>query len=198
MSLSKQNLDLATQYFLGNTEMLDKKDDDFKNWFLTYASDNNSSTVREAVTLHYLGYESYTAKHGADGFDPKTGRQKEVKPKFVTEGNKISSSGNFNDMTMELLEKKKDLDVICSLFSGNRLIYIVEFPISVINEKLKQPIVNAQAGRRVVCPFNYMNYDTDELIVHYLDVDTMKKHNCLPKNHMIMLETRNKKNDTII
>jgi hypothetical protein len=198
MSLSVENLNLATQFFLGNTEMLDKKDEDFKNWFITYASDNNSSTVREAVTLHYLGYESYEAKHGADGFDPNTGRQKEVKPKFVTEGNKVSSSGNFNDMTMELLEKKKDLDVICSLFSGNRLIYIVEFPISVINEKLKQPIINAKIGRRVVCPFNYMNYDSDELIVHYLDVDTMKSHNCLPKNHMMMLESRNKKNEKVI
>lgn len=189
MELSNQNLHIATEYFLGNTSLLDKKDADYRNLFLTYASDNNSSTLREAITMHYLGYTQYADKHGADGFDSKTGRKKEVKPRFV-DGSKISTSGNFNDMTMELLEKKKDLDVICSLFSKDRLIYIVEFPLTVIYEKLKQPIVNAKLGKRVVCPFSYTNYDSDELVIHYLDKENMIAHDCLSKKHRIMLESR--------
>jgi hypothetical protein len=189
--ISEKNLNIITQYFLGNTEPFDSMDDDWKNLMLAYATDNNSSTVREAVTLHYLKYTSYTEKHGADGFDPTTNRQKEVKPKYVELGKKISSSGNFNDMTMDLLEQKKDYDIVCSLFAGYRLAYIVEFPISVIYEHLKKPIIKAKIVKRVVCPFNYLNYDSDQLIVHYLNKDIIKEQDCLSKKHMIMLESRN-------
>lgn len=191
--ISEKNLNIITQYFLGNTELFDRMDDDWKNLMLAYATDNNSSTIREAVTLHFLNYTSYTEKHGADGFDPKTNRQKEVKPKYVEFGKKIGSSGNFNDMTMELLEEKKDYDIICSLFAGDKLAYIVEFPISVIYEHLKQPIIKAKIGKRVVCHFNYLNYDSAELIVHYLNEHTIYEQNCLSKKHMIMLESRNAK-----
>lgn len=191
--LSNKNLEIITQYFLGNTALFDAMDDDWKNLMLSYATDNNSSTIREAVTLHYLKYQSYSEKHGADGFDPVTNRQKEVKPKYVEFGKKMSSTGNFNDMTLPLLESKKDLDIVCSLFAGSRLVYIVEFPISVIYEHLKKPIVNAKLGKRVVCPFNYKHYDSDELVVHYLSEDTINEQNCISKNHKIMLESRNDK-----
>lgn len=190
MNLSKQNLDLATQYFLGDTTMLDQKDDDFKNLFLSFASDNNSSTMREAVTLHYLGYDSYSQKHGADGINPKTNKQIEVKPKFLSEG-KLGNTGNFNDMTMDLLNKKIDFNVVCSLFFQSRLIYIVEFPLTTIYEKLKEPIINAKAGKRVVCQFNYLNYDTDDLVIHYFNEELAKQYNCLSKPHLQMLTRHN-------
>jgi len=80
MELSKRNLKLATKFFTGDTTDFDQKDDDFKNLFRAYASDSNSSSIREAVTLDFLGYEQYSAKHGADGFDPVNQCQKEVNP----------------------------------------------------------------------------------------------------------------------
>lgn len=188
-NLSNNNLEIATQYFLGNTKALDAKDDDYKNLFLTFATDNNSSTVREQVTLHYLGYQPYQEKHGADGIDVKTSRQKEVKPKFLHNGT-LGNSGNFNDLTLELLEKKKDYDMVCSLFYQSHLVYIVEFPIAVIFEKLKKPINKAKLGRRVVCHFNYIDYNTDELHVHYYNKKVVDEVKCLSKKHKIMLESR--------
>lgn len=191
MELSKENLELFTQFFLGNTKNVDKMPPMFKNLFLAYASDNNSSTIREAVTLHYLGYEQYTAKHGADGIDNKTGRLKEVKPRYLVEGTKLSNSGNFNDMTLELLEKKKDFDIICSLFCGTKLVYIVEFPMDAIYERLKEPIVNAKVGKRVVCHFGYKDYSNSNLIVHYLNEDLLPM--CVSKGHQALLESKHDK-----
>jgi hypothetical protein len=189
MNLSKKNLDVITQYFLGNTSPMDAMDEDYKNLMLCYATDNNSSTVRELVTLNFLGYEPYFEKHGADGYDPKTNRKIEVKPRYLETG-KISSSGNFNDMTMELLESKKDFNIVCSLFAKNKLVYIVEFPIAVIWEKLKKPIVEAKIGKRVVCPFGYNNYDHKDLVIHYYDPDAVLEYNCLSKDHKKLLESK--------
>lgn len=189
MELSQKNLDIITQYFLGNTTLLDAMDDDYKNLMLSYATDNNSSTIRELTTLNFLGYKPYTQKHGADGYDPVTNKQIEVKPRYLEQG-KISSSGNFNDMTMELLESKKDFNIVCSLFSRNKLIYIVEFPISVIWEQLKKPIVNAKAGKRVVCHFGYNHYSDDQLIVHYYNPVAVEEQSCLSKDHKKLLESK--------
>ena len=190
MNLSIANLELATQYFLGDKTLLNTKDEYYKNLFLSYVSDNNSSTMRELVTMHYLKYKSYDQKHGADGYDPKTGKNKEVKPRFIQYG-KLGNSGNFNDMTIDLLAKKKDFDVVCSLFSQDRLIYIVEFPIMEIYAQLQKPILSASIGRRVVCHFSYSHYDCHNLIVHYFDAESAIRHKCLSAPHFKMLERRN-------
>lgn len=188
MELTRENLYIATEYFKGNTAPFDAKDNDYKNLFLTFATDNNSSSVREAVTMNFLGYTQHAAKHGADGVNPVTGQEVEVKPKYIAEGKTLSSVvGNFNDMTMQLLEKKKDYSVVCSCFSSSRLIYVVEFPISVIYEKLKLPIVNAVAGRRVVSHFSYKDYDHDLLKVHYYDDETATSTKILSAPHRAML-----------
>jgi hypothetical protein len=189
MELNTTNLNIVTQYFLGNTAPLDAMNDDYKNLLLSYATDNNSSTIREAVTLHFLGYKSYSEKHGADGVNLATNTPIEVKPRLIESG-KISSSGNFNDMTMELLEKKKDFNIVCSLFSKDKLIYIVEFPIASIWEHLKKPIVNAKVGRRVVCQFGYKHYSNDSLIVHYYNPSAVAEHDCLSKDHKKLLESK--------
>lgn len=187
MELSLNNLKLATAFFTGNTAEFDKKDDDFKNLFRTYASDSNSSSIREAVTLDFLGYEQYTAKHGADGYDPKNNRQKEVKPRFFKEGSKAQIGGNFNDMTLDLLAKKRDMDVICSTFVEDRLVCVVEFPFTVIEDKIKQPINNAKQGKRVVCSFSHVAFqDSPDMIIHYYDTDTVNKYGCFPeKTHKL-------------
>lgn len=189
--LIKDDLEIATQYFLGNTAAVDALGPTFKRWFLAYASDNNSSSIREAITLHYLGYTQNSAKHGADGVNPMTNQEVEVKPKYIAEGKTLSSSvGNFNDMSLELLEKKKDYSIIGSLFSPNRLIYVVEFPMSSIYGVLEKQILEKMAGKpgkRVVCPFSYNHYDNNLLKVHYYDEETAKATKILSKPHQEML-----------
>lgn len=185
MMLSKNNLKLVTNFFLGNTKCFDKKDDEYKNLLLAYATDNNSSTLRELATMNYLKYKSFTEKLGPDGIDLETGVFKEVKPKTIKSDKKSGGSGNFNDMTLELLEKKKDYDIICSLFKDSRFVYIVEFPMSSIYEKLKQPILKAKLGKRVVCNFSYKDYDPDVLKVHYLNKELI--HSSVSKKHAKLL-----------
>jgi len=188
-SLSQKNLDMLTQYCIGNTEQFEQKDEDYKNIVLSWMSDVNSSSVRELITLNYLKYEKLEKKHGADGFDPINQRYKEVKPRSIFEG-KIASSGNFNDMTLNLIERKKDFDVICSLFFQNRLVYIVEFPFSRIEEKIKVPVNKATLGRRIVSTFTYKDYDCDDLRIHYYDRELVGSSKCLSKKHIEMLSRR--------
>jgi hypothetical protein len=191
MDISNKNIKLATRYFLGDTTLFDGKDADYRNLFMAYASDSNSSTLREAVTLHFLNYERYPAKHGADGFDTKTGRQKEVKPRYFTAGSRAMLGGNFNDMSMELLEKKQDYDIICSTFIGNRLVAVVEFPMRVIYEKLKKPIIDAKPGKRVVCHFSNTAFqDSDQLTIHYYDGPYINRNNCFSKKTAMLLESK--------
>ena len=185
MLLSEKNLKLVTNFFMGSDREFNKKDDDYKNLFLSYATDNNSSTLRELSTMHYLGYKSFTEKQGPDGIDEKTGRLKEVKPKTIYDNKKAGGSGNFNDMTIELLDKKKDLDVICSLFKDSKFVYIVEFPLSLIYKKMKDRIKKAKKGKRVVCSFSYKDYESNELIVHYINQDLLETS--VSKNHAKML-----------
>ena len=91
MNYTYEDLEFATQYFLGKTKAFDAESNICKSFFLNHASDNNSSTIRELVTLHYLGYQSFTEKHGPDGIDTKTGRLKEVKPRYLKEGQKLNT-----------------------------------------------------------------------------------------------------------
>ena len=193
MNYTYEDLEFATQYFLGKTKAFDAESNICKSFFLNHASDNNSSTIRELVTLHYLGYQSFLEKHGADGIDTKTGRLKEVKPRYLKEGQKLNThSGNFNDMTFKLLEKKKDYDMVCSLFYESHLIYIVEFPISLIFEHLKEQLrkqIENNRNRKVL-HFGYSNYDSDELIVHYYNKNVAYATNCLSKPHLIMLDSQ--------
>ena len=198
MELSENNLKIATEFFIGDTTNFDKKDDDYKNLFRAYASDKNSSSIREAVTLSFLGYERYKLKHGADGVDKTTGRQKEVKPRyFYSGGKKVNIGGNFNDMTMELLDKKKEFDIICSVFVDDRLILVVEFPISVIFEKLKKPIIKATLGnkatlgKRVVCNFSNTSFqDSSEMVIHRYDADFINKNKSLAGRTALFFENK--------
>jgi hypothetical protein len=193
MELSENNLKIATEFFIGDTTNFDKKDDDYKNLFRAYASDKNSSSIREAVTLSFLGYERYKLKHGADGVDKTTGRQKEVKPRYFSSSEKVKAKigGNFNDMTMELLDKKKEFDIICSVFVDDRLVLVVEFPISVIFEKLKKPIIKATIGKRVVCNFSNTSFqDSSEMVIHRYDADFINKNKSLAGRTALFFEKK--------
>lgn len=181
MNLSESNIKIAIDYSTRGIVALNDKDEDFINLFLSYFSDKNSSSLRESVTLMYCGYVKNQSKHGADGYDSSNGRMKEAKPSYIGEGKKLGSSGNFNDMTMELLEKKKDYDIIDSVFHCGRLAYIVEFPLIDIYDVLSKPILNAKIGRRVVCHFKYSDYANSNLKIHYYNPSITKM--CLQTKH---------------
>lgn len=189
--LSDKNIDLAIKYSLGDDSAFNNLDPDYRNLFLAILSDSNSSMLREAMILRMLNYISYPEKHGMDGYCPVTGKQKEVKPRFIVEGEKVGRSGNFNDMTPELLDKKDGCDVICAAFHEGKLLYIVEFPYEVIKPRLREKIDNAVVGRRVVCDFGYKHYDSDELQVKYLNESLIEETNSLSKPHFNMLKKRN-------
>ena len=188
--LSDENVDLAIKYAKGDEHALDNISEGHRNCILAMFSDVNSSMLREAMTLRLLNYISYPEKHGMDGYCPITNKQKEVKPRWLNEGQKLSSSGNFNDMTHLLLDKKDDCDVICSAFYQDNLMYVVEFPYQLIKPRLKRTVDRAVVGRRVVCGFSWKDYDADDLKVHYLDEALITKTNSLSKNHLKMLVER--------
>jgi desulfoferrodoxin (superoxide reductase-like protein) len=109
--------------------------------FQMYMSDSNSSTLRETITVLVAGYDPVAGKHGRDAIDPVTGKAKEVKPKSYT-GTPTNGSGCFNDYTRDRFEKdmKDGLDILHSLFVGDRLAYVVEFSIMAVQEKLDKHI----------------------------------------------------------
>ncbi len=182
------NINLALQVVTGDKELFDKQDENYKNLLIASLHDNNSSTLRELIMMRYLGYESYSEKLGADGIDNATGTLIEVKPKYIQRNKKMGGSGNFNDLTMMLLEKKKDYSIVCGAIYDIKLVYIVEFPMSVIYNHLQKPINKAKAGKRVVAQFGYKQYNTDLLKIHYLNEEII--YECLSKPHANMLKKR--------
>lgn len=188
--LSNENIDLAIQYALGDNSAFDNLVEGYRNLFLTYLSDSNSSTLRETMVLQFLKYKCHDTKHGMDGYCTITGRQKEVKPCFVVEGQKVSSSGKFNDVTTELLNKKDGCDVVCSAFYEGRFLYIVEFPFELIKAVLQTKVDNAVIGRRVQADFGWKHYDNDQLKVWYFNESLAKDTNSLSKPHFNMLKER--------
>lgn len=188
MILNDFNINLVVQVLKGDTELFDKQEENYKNLVMSALHDNNSSTLRELAIMRYLGYESYSAKLGADGIDNATGTLIEVKPKYIQRNKKLGSSGNFNDLTMALLGKKKDYSIVCGAIYDIKLVYIVEFPMSVIYDHLKKPVETAKAGRRVVAHFGYKQYDNDLLKIHYLNEGIV--YECLSKPHASMLTKR--------
>lgn len=190
ISLSDKNVERAVQYGLGNDEEFEKLDEDYQNLFLSILGDSNSSMLRERAVLRFLNYTPYDTKLGLDGFCSVTGKQKEVKPCFVVEGQKVSSSGKFNDVTTELLNKKDGCDVVCSGFYEGRFLYIVEFPFELIKAVLQTKVDNAVIGRRVQADFGWKHYDNDQLKVWYFNESLAKDTNSLSKPHFNMLKER--------
>lgn len=188
--LSDENIDLAIQYASGNEAKFNKLDAGYRNLLLTYLSDANSSTLREAMVLRMLNYVSYPEKHGMDGYCPVTGKQKEVKPRFINEGKKVGNSGKFNDITTALLNKKDGCDVICAAFCEGKFLYVVEFPYELIKPVLQKKVDNAVIGRRVQSDFSWKDYDSDSLRVWYFDEVLAKKTDSLSKPHFDMLKGR--------
>ena len=109
--------------------------------FQLYMNDVNSSTLREIITVAVAGYDHIGGKLGRDAIDSASGTPKEAKPKSYT-GKPTNGSGCFNDYTRARLEKDTadGLDIVHSLFVGDRLAYVVEFSILAVYDKLDTQI----------------------------------------------------------
>ncbi|MBQ9313052.1 MAG: hypothetical protein IJ213_08425 [Bacteroidales bacterium] len=117
-----------------------------------YMNDKNSSSLREFITVTVAGYKHNSAKLGYNGFkhsDEIGGKpiNCEAKPKNIqTEGYeerktkpRLNADGSFNDYTYKRLNKdiKENFNLLCSGFVDGELHYIIEFPFSVIAERMK-------------------------------------------------------------
>jgi hypothetical protein len=196
LELSEKNIQTIYQYSIGKTEMFDSLDKNYQNLFLYYLNDSNSSSLREVITACAANCNWSNKKHGLDGFDKVTNKGKEIKPIICRTGEK-KSGGNFNDMTSARYHsfKEENFNIVCSLFCNSRLMYVVEFPFSVINEHMKKRLEkilddrkNGKEGRTTVS-FSHTNYlDYSDLIIHYIDFKNIKQFDCVSKPHLNKLE----------
>jgi hypothetical protein len=189
MKLSDKNVELAYNIVIGKTEEFNKRDDDYKNLMLSYLNDVNSSSLREAITCYVCGYTWNTEKHGEDGINPITNQRIECKPKLHLTKH-CNGGGVFNDMTIQRIEQhlKDDIQIVCSIFSHNRLIYVVEFPFADIAEHIKYRINERKKDSRSSPSFSYTSYmGLSNLKIHYVDLESINNFKCLSKNHYRML-----------
>lgn len=178
MGLSLEKAELFANYAIGKIDSLGVHDE-FYNYTI---SDVNSSKMREELTLIISGYSQVTGKLGHDGQDKITEKFKEVKPKLYT-GKSLSGTGNFTDLTLSRLErlKRDNIDIVVSLFAYNRLVYIMEFPIRTIYERLYNQVyekcVIKQNDYCRSANFSYKHYmDSDNLKIKYIDLSIIDKY----------------------
>lgn len=205
--LNEYNINICYDYCTGNTKSFESLDENYINLLLTYVTDKNSSTIREAITCKAAGYKWLTEKHGMDAIDEKTGKLKEIKPTTnYAENSPSSGGGNFNDFRLERHQKylNENYDILCSMFSHHRLIYVVEFPYSVIASHIEKNILrvmeNQVKGNNTRCSpsFSYSDYiNYPNLIVHYLDSRTARMYNAINRKHIEVLEIINSQTNDI-
>ena len=141
-SLSK-TIEIAIDYLLGDRNKYNNESEAYKEIFVAYLSDKNSSTLREALTLKMLGYDKIELKHGADGKHPKTGKFVEVKPQYAHidkngKQKKLGGGGTFNDIHYDKVKGCKGWDIVCSGFAEDKLVYIIRFPFNHLAPVLKK------------------------------------------------------------
>lgn len=108
-----------------------------------YATDVNSSTLRELFTLFKAGCKPTPGKLGYNGED-SDGRRYDVKPINIRSGsgNKLNGGGNFSDFTYERLERylKDGVIMLVSGFVDGRLLYILKFPFSYLEGEIRRQL----------------------------------------------------------
>jgi hypothetical protein len=118
-----------------------------------YANDVNSSALREHFTLIKAGYhpKPIPKKLGYNG-EAADGRQCDVKPINVRSesGRKLNGGGNFSDFTYERLNKylADHVIMLVSGFFDGRLVYILEFPFSSLEEVIRHQLSRSIKGQR--------------------------------------------------
>ena len=104
-----------------------------------YINDQNSSTLREFITVVLAGYEHTEHKIGYNGFRHSAFGEPimcEAKPVNIISSSrsrkKLNGGGNFTDFTWGRFNKYKNdkINMLVSGFVDGKLIYIFEFPFS--------------------------------------------------------------------
>ena len=114
-------------------EDIDEKDKIIYQCIDIMANDDNSSKLREEITLDICNYENSPGKLGEDGIDPVTNRKIEVKPQNGHNRNakskKMNGGGQFTDFSHKRIQKYIDNDIlmVVSGFYNGKLKFIVQF-----------------------------------------------------------------------
>ena len=181
-----------------------------------YLNDANSSTVREWITLHMAGYQPIEGKLGYNGYRmtapaSETERKQfcEVKPVNThhkadgTLPRRLNGGGSFSDYTPERLEKdlgETNLQMLVSGFVDGRLVYILEFPFSCLEKRLRTLLKKRfPSGQRKAneylrgASFTFRDYkDCDRVRLIYLADSIGKWEDALTrefKNYLLQLES---------
>ena len=193
--LSDELINFGKEYVLGNIKKID--DPLFENIFLSYLNDLNSSSLREAITCKIIGCKWNPNKLGDDGFDSETNSIKEIKPKYIYDEKKSNGSGNFGDLTHSRLDAyiSKNITIVTSLFVKNHLIYIIEFPIKIIEKKLRDQLIQKCdiEGNRYCrsAMFNYKDYiEHEETKILFVNKHLLNLLNCVPKNFLLCIDKK--------
>lgn len=179
MSLNKEQLDFAENYFFGDKAVFFNSAPIAQQWFVSYVQDKNSSTVREEVTLYHLGYVKFDKKHGADGKHPVTKKLAEVKPQYAHldengKQKKLNGGGTWNDITEEKLEAIKGYDVLCSGFAEDKCLFIVRFPAEVLIPFLSLRLSLIKKRKTISFGWNKYKDSPDLEVCHFDEANAAK------------------------
>jgi hypothetical protein len=144
-----------------------------------YANDVNSSALRELFTLLKAGYEPMPGKLGYNGKLPE-GYPCDVKPINIRSGsgNKLNGGGNFSDFTYERLDRylRDKVVMLVSGFVDGHLIYILEFPLSYLENVIRYQLDRHFKRKRRAgeylrsAQFSFKHYkDSPDLEIIYRD-----------------------------
>lgn len=182
--LSDRALECCINYLTGDKSILNKESSMCKEFALGWLNDKSSRTLHEAVSLKLAGYEKLDKKHGADGIDPKTKMLVECKPQFAytdSEGKqaKLGGGGTFNDITFEKIKVIESWKILCSGFSDEGLVFLLEFPMNIIipilEKKLAKKADNPKTRKSV--NIRYTDYiNNEKVVVHYLNKEIAPKY----------------------
>lgn len=149
-----------------------------------YMNDQNSSTLREFLTVKLAGYEHETDKLGYNGYKTIAYGKSikcEAKPKNIKSegGKKLNGGGNFTDYTFERLERdiRENINMLISGFVDGKLIYVIEFPfrcetfVKKLREQLKKRFPSGDITGQYLrsASFSYKDYiNCNNLKIIYL------------------------------
>lgn len=179
--MTKELIELITNFLFGDKSLYYSADPRLQELLQIYVQDKNSSTVREFITLNYIGIEKIDKKQGPDGFDVKRNKYVEVKPSYAhinkktNRQSRLGAGGNFNDVTEQKLLDILGWDMVCSGFANNKCIYIIRFPVKHIVPHLQQELrknISKNYVRPGTVSFGFKHFkDCGEWEILYLDPD---------------------------
>jgi len=181
--MNKEQQEFAENYYFGDKSIFNASPKIAQDWFTLYATDKNSSTVREHATLYHLGYIKNPDKHGYDGWHTIREKYVEVKPEYAHldkdgKQNKLKGGGHFNDLTFDKIESIVEWDIVCSGFAEDKALFIARFPAKFICEfltiKLTNKMYNPKTRKSV--GFGWNKYkDCEDLEILWFDSENSAK-----------------------